>query len=192
MPSFPDWRTRRSTERTSRPHPSTGRSPRTFGPAQPAGTNQPPTAGMAPGGRSARSSTEWGWAGVGAAGGDAPDQEAWFRLLQPPALGLFAPVVVTAERGEVTGIGGVAVVPGAPCGPGRRRRRAARSPGRPSGVAGADQVLQQPSGAVVVVGLGVVARAADDLGPGEAGEAGELGGRDAGGPALRRNGTAVT
>jgi hypothetical protein len=29
--------------------------------------------------------------------GDAPDQNAWFGLVQPPALGLLAPMVVPAE-----------------------------------------------------------------------------------------------
>jgi hypothetical protein len=35
---------------------------------------------------------------AGASGWDAPDQDAGFGLLQPPAFGLFAPVVVAAER----------------------------------------------------------------------------------------------
>jgi hypothetical protein len=41
--------------------------------------------------------------GVGASARSSPSKNAWFRLFEPPALGLFAPVVVSAQRGEVTG-----------------------------------------------------------------------------------------
>ena len=37
-----------------------------------------------------------GRGGVAAAGRNAPDQDAWFRLVEPPPFGLFTPVVVTA------------------------------------------------------------------------------------------------
>jgi hypothetical protein len=37
---------------------------------------------------------------VGASGGGSPSQDAWFTLFQPPALGLFAAVVMAAERGD--------------------------------------------------------------------------------------------
>ena len=37
-----------------------------------------------------------GVGGVGAAGGSVPDQDARFGLLQPPALGLLAAMVVSA------------------------------------------------------------------------------------------------
>jgi hypothetical protein len=35
---------------------------------------------------------------VAAAGGCPPDQDAWFWLLEPPAVGLLAPMVMTAQR----------------------------------------------------------------------------------------------
>src|SRR5712691_6442004 len=51
--------------------------------------------------------------GVGAARWCPPFQDAWFRLLEPPPFGLFTAVVVSAERGEVTGTCRATVVPGA-------------------------------------------------------------------------------
>src|SRR5580704_3780656 len=48
---------------------------------------------------------------VGAAGRSVPDQHARFRLRQPPPLGLLAPVMVPAKRGEVTFTGPAALVP---------------------------------------------------------------------------------
>ena len=39
-----------------------------------------------------------GGGGVGAAGGCSPSQHAWFWHLEPPALGLFDAVVMSAER----------------------------------------------------------------------------------------------
>src|SRR5580704_9938538 len=104
---------------------------------------------------------------VAAAGRGAPDQDARFRLLQAPALGLFTSVMAPAQRREVTGTGGPAVLPGLGV------VQVAAGGGLPaprrgtSGVAGADQVLGEAAGAVVVLGPGVVAGAADDRGPGE-------------------------
>src|SRR2546421_10566406 len=39
-----------------------------------------------------------GGGGVGASGGSVPDQDARFGLFEPPAVGLLAPMVVTAQR----------------------------------------------------------------------------------------------
>ena len=40
-----------------------------------------------------------GWSGeIGAAGGGAPDKEAWFGLFQPPPFGLLMPVMMSAQR----------------------------------------------------------------------------------------------
>jgi hypothetical protein len=44
--------------------------------------------------------------------GGAPDQDAGFWLVQPSAFGLLAPVVMTAQRGQVAGAGDPALVPG--------------------------------------------------------------------------------
>src|ERR1700678_4345857 len=104
-----------------------------------------------------------GGGGVGAAGGGPPSQDAWFALLQPPALGLLAPVVVAAQRREVALAGGPAEMP-------RRsviqvtvrgRVPAARRGAR--GVAGSDQVAKFAAGPVAGLGLGVLAGPADDL-----------------------------
>ena len=49
---------------------------------------------------------------MSAAGQGAPSQDAWLTLLEPPALGLFHPVAVTAQRRNITGTGEAAEVPG--------------------------------------------------------------------------------
>jgi len=49
-----------------------------------------------------------GWSGeIGAAGGGAPDKEAWFGLFQPPPFGLLAPMVVTAQWAVFTHTSGL-------------------------------------------------------------------------------------
>jgi hypothetical protein len=53
-----------------------------------------------------------GRGGVGPAGRRFPDQEAGFRLLQPPSVALFAPMVMTAERCDITFARDAARVPG--------------------------------------------------------------------------------
>src|SRR5579859_1932345 len=103
-----------------------------------------------------------GGGGVGAAGGGAPDQDAGLGLLQPPALGLFTSMVVTAQRRQIAFAGpaalvmrlGVVEVAGGGAAP--AARRGAR------GVARLDPVREFPAGPVAVLGLGMLAGAADD------------------------------
>src|SRR5580704_5620798 len=89
-----------------------------------------------------------GGGGVGAAGGCSPSQDAWLGLFEPPALGLFDPVVMPAQRGQVAFARDPAAVPrcrvvqvavdggvaAAGCGAG--------------GVAGGDEVAEFAAGAV--------------------------------------------
>ena len=49
------------------------------------------------GGSRLRRGIRQGWWYRCAQRGGAPDQNAWFGLVQPPALGLLAPMVVPAE-----------------------------------------------------------------------------------------------
>ena len=54
-----------------------------------------------------------GWGGgVGTADGGVPDQDAGCGLVQPPALGLLAAMVVAAQRGQIALAGPPAVVMG--------------------------------------------------------------------------------
>src|SRR6185437_4149339 len=105
-----------------------------------------------------------GGGGVGTAGGSAPDQDAWFGMFQPPALGLLTAMVVPAQRGQIALarpaalVVGVGVVQVAARGAAAAARRGA---GR---VAGPDQVLELAAGPVAVLGSGVLARSADDRG----------------------------
>src|ERR1700683_3006599 len=50
--------------------------------------------------------------GVAPPGRGVPDQDARFRLLEPPAFGLFDAMMVTAQRAEVTLACAAAFVPG--------------------------------------------------------------------------------
>jgi len=99
---------------------------------------------------------------VGTSGRGPPLQDAWFWHFEPPALGLFHAVMVTAERGGVTGTGETTEMPGsgviqiaAGGGLPAARRGARRVPG-------GDQVAELAAGPVAGVSLGVVAGAADD------------------------------
>jgi hypothetical protein len=105
-----------------------------------------------------------GGGGVGASGWGVPDQDTGFGLFQPPALGLLAAVMVTAQRGQVAfaratallvRVGVVEVAAGG----------AAAAPGcSAGGVAGLDPVGQFAAGPVAVFGPVVLARPADDGG----------------------------
>src|SRR6185437_11201023 len=53
-----------------------------------------------------------GGGGIGPSGRGAPDQDAGFGLLQPPAVGLFTAVVVPAQRRQVALAGAAALVMG--------------------------------------------------------------------------------
>src|SRR5207302_4789201 len=102
--------------------------------------------------------------GAGAAGWGPPFQDAGFGLLEPPAQGLLAPVVVSAKGGEVAGAGRAAVVPGGGV------VQVAAGGGLPAagrgapGVPGGDQVPQRAAGPVAVLGLLAVARVLLDAG----------------------------
>ena len=103
-----------------------------------------------------------GGGGVGPTRGRPPDQDTGLRLLEPPPFGLFAPMVVPAERSEVAFAGEPALTPGdrmiqvaASRGLAAARRGAGRAPG-------ADQVGQLAAGEVAGLGMGVVAGTAGD------------------------------
>jgi len=126
-----------------------------------------------------------------AAGRGTPLQDAGFWLFQPPSFGLFAPVVVPAQRGDVTGAGDAAQVPGGGVvlvAPGGRPPAAG---GGTSGVTGVDQVSEGAAGPVGTLSLGVVARAADHRDEGEVERSQELRGQLARGPAVLAGGAGV-
>src|ERR1700722_13694292 len=122
-----------------------------------------------------------GGGGVGAAGGGAPSQDAGFGLLELPALGLFAPVMMPAQGREVAFAGQAALVPGGGVVQVAADRGTAAAGRGAGGVAGADQVLEGAAGGVAALAVGGVARTA--------GDEGQRGGEDSRWPGARRSGT---
>lgn len=116
---------------------------------------------------------------VGASGRGMPDQDPWFRLLEPPALGLFGAMMVPAQRSQTAFARDPALVPGdrmvqvaSGCGSSAAWRGA-------PGVPRLDQVLEVAAGAVSRFGVLVVAPAAGDRGHPDAQVAQPVLGRDA-------------
>ena len=92
----------------------------------------------------------------------SPLQDTWFRLSQLPPLGLLAPVVVPAQRGQPAFAGEPALVPRDGMVQVAARRWPAAARRAAPGAAGADQVLELAAGLVPGFGVPVVAAAAGD------------------------------
>src|SRR5580704_5775653 len=105
-----------------------------------------------------------GGGGEGASVRGPPLQHTWFRLIQLPPLGLLAPMMMPAQRGDSAFAGEPALVPGegvVQVAPGRGPAAAGR--GAP-GAAGADQVLELAAGLVPGLGVTVITPATGDQG----------------------------
>jgi hypothetical protein len=121
--------------------------------------------------------------GVRTAGWSTPEQHARFGLLKAPALGLFGPVVVSTQRGEIAFAGDPALIPGDRMVQVTASRGAAAAWSGTGRAASSDQVGQLAAGVVPDLRMSMVAGTACDGGHAD-GQAGRV--RAARGPGAGR------